>query len=449
MVEFRGVASDDIAAAHALEAASFPTDEAATLAQLEQRLADAGTYFLGAYVDGALVGFVNGTLSPERAVTTEALLAHDPDGSFLCIHSVVVAASHRRQGLASQMLRAYIARVVDAQPHVQALLLVAKPALVQLYVAVGFRVTRLSPVVHGRDAWLELVFDTATARRVGVVQVDAFARRPFEGNPAAVVVLTPQQFDAPGAAHWMQLVALERNLSETAFVTPIAAADFRLRWFKPAKEVDICGHATLAAAHALYEDGHCAESSPIRFHTRSGVLTTRRVLLADGSRGIEMDFPTSHHLTRDDAWRRATTAALLQAFMLAPSDLVAVEQYGTDVICHVAPAAFATVTTPNFTHLLPLECRATILTCEAPQNSGYDFYSRFFGPRSGVNEDPVTGSAHCALAPYWSHVGGGRQLSFCGRQRSARGGDVDVRLAGDRVFIVGTALFTLRGTLIH
>ncbi|OQR85216.1 hypothetical protein ACHHYP_12084 [Achlya hypogyna] len=278
MVEFREVASDDVAAAHALEAASFPTDEAATIAQLEQRLADAGAYFLGAYVDGAIVGFANGTLLPERAVTTEALLAHDPDGSFLCIHSVVVAASHRRQGFASQMLRAYIARVVDAQlsctnmialAHVQALLLVAKPALVQLYVAVGFRVTRLSPVVHGRDAWLELIFDSTPARRVGVAQVDAFARRPFEGNPAAVVVLTPQQFDAPGAAHWMQLVALERNLSETAFVTPIAAAEFRLRWFKPAKEVDICGHATLAAAHTLYEDGHCAESSPIRFYTRS------------------------------------------------------------------------------------------------------------------------------------------------------------------------------------
>ncbi|KDO15898.1 hypothetical protein SPRG_18564 [Saprolegnia parasitica CBS 223.65] len=246
----------------------------------------------------------------------------------------------------------------------------------------------------------------------------------------------------------MQQVALERNLSETAFVSPRDASpnDYNLRWFKPAKEVDICGHATLAAAYTLYVDGHCAKDASIRFHTKSGVLTTRYVTQPDGVAGIEMDFPTMHRVPRDEAWRAATSSTLVAALSIGIHDVIAIEQYGTDIICHVTPTAFAKMT-PNFRLLLVLDCRATIVTCAAHHvDSGYDFYSRFFGPRSGVHEDPVTGSAHCALAPYWSTLL--PQTSFRGRQESARGGDVSARLAGDRVFLFGTAVLTLRGTLL-
>ncbi|EQC30025.1 hypothetical protein SDRG_12305 [Saprolegnia diclina VS20] len=445
---FRLVEVGDAEAAHAIEAASYPVDEAASLAQIQARLADASGFFFGAYAsDGALVGFVNGTLAAERELTAASLSTHDPSGRFLCIYSVVVEAAHRCDGLGAALLRAYLAHVQQHHPYVDAIVLLAKPALVQWYVRCGFAVTRLSPVVHGQDTWLELVFDCVAAQAIDVVQVDAFARKAFEGNPAAVVVLTPTQFFAPGAATWMQQVALERNLSETAFVAPHGASlmDFHLRWFKPAKEVVICGHATLAAAYTLYVDGHCAKDAPIRFHTKSGVLTTRYVTQPDGIAGIEMDFPTMHFVARDEAWHVATSSTLVAALGVAVHDVVAIEQYGTDIICHVIPTAFADMT-PNFSLLLALECRATIVTCAAPVDSGYDFYSRFFGPRSGVHEDPVTGSAHCALAPYWATLL--PQASFRGRQKSARGGDVSARVAGDRVFLFGTAVLTLRGTLL-
>ncbi|KDO30777.1 hypothetical protein SPRG_04678 [Saprolegnia parasitica CBS 223.65] len=447
---FRPLTPAEAEAAHAIEAASYPADEAASLDQIRKRIQEAGDYFVGAYNDAAtLVGFVNGTLTAHRELEEETMSRHDPLGRYLCIHSVVTDPSIRRQGLATKLLKAYVRRVVD-----EAILLIAKPYLVHFYISCGFTVTRLSPVVHGKDAWMELVLDCTVARQLDVVVVDAFATTPYEGNPAAVVVLSCRQFDAPGVENWMQQVAMERNLSETAFVAPLSEAhvgqnEYRLRWFTPGVEIDLCGHATLATAHVLYEDGHCAKTDPIRFHTRSGVLTTRYTTLEDTTTpAITMDFPESAKTEHDAAWRDATKSVLVSALRVSATDVLALEQYGPSFICQLTPAAFDAVVV-DFGLIASLMSHSVIITCKAPVGSGFDFFSRFFAPNCGVNEDPVCGSAHCALVPFWNDHLPQKQRTFVARQKSQRGGTLRLRIENGRVFITGTAVMTLRGKMLE
>ncbi|OQR91908.1 phenazine biosynthesis protein PhzF family [Achlya hypogyna] len=302
---------------------------------------------------------------------------------------------------------------------------------------------------------MELVLDCVVARQLDVVVVDAFATKAYEGNPAAVVVMSCQQFDAPGVAAWMQQVAMERNLSETAYVAPLSEAhiggnEYRLRWFTPGVEIDLCGHATLATAHTLYEDGHCNKNEPIRFHTRSGVLTTRFVTLEHGATpAIEMDFPAVPKHRHDQSWLEATTSTLIRALRVSLNDIVAIEHYGPSYICHLRPSAYDAIGQPDFGAIATLACQSVIVTCAAPATSGFDFFSRFFGPNVGVNEDPVTGSAHCALVPYWHNYLEAKTREFRARQTSARGGVLSLRLTPEgRVFLTGSAVVTLRGKMI-
>lgn len=258
-------------------------------------------------------------------------------------------------------------------------------------------------------------------------QVDAFAERPFEGNPAGVVLL-----DAPRPDAWMQAVAAEMNLAETSFLLP-AGDGWSLRWFTPTVEVDLCGHATLAAAHVLWSTGAAPAGRPLAFETRSGRLGARR----DGTL-IELDFPA----TPPDAATADDVAAVREATGLAPRwigrsrfDLVARLAHADDI------AAFV----PDFARIARLAARGLILT--APGDDGrHHFVSRFFGPQSGVPEDPVTGSAHCALAPYWGAEFD--RTEMLGRQCSLRGGTVRVRLDGDRVRLAGGAVTTIEGRLL-
>jgi PhzF family phenazine biosynthesis protein len=258
-----------------------------------------------------------------------------------------------------------------------------------------------------------------------IVQVDAFTNIPFTGNPAAVCVL-PE----PREERWMQNVAREMNLSETAFL--LRQTDgFNLRWFTPAVEVDLCGHATLASAHILWESGHLKQNEQARFHTRSGLLTAERQ-----GEWIELNFPA----TREEPAE-------------APSDLL--QALGTtatyigknrfDYLVEVASEDAVRNITPNFSLLATVPARGLIVTSRAT-SPGYDFVSRFFGPQVGVNEDPVTGSAHCCLAPYWSKKLGKDEM--VGYQASARGGIVRVRVSGDRVYLGGQAVTVLRGELV-
>lgn len=259
-----------------------------------------------------------------------------------------------------------------------------------------------------------------------IVQVDSFTDRPFAGNPAAVCVLA-------GAAdeRWMKDVAREMNLSETAFLHR-EGEDWRLRWFTPAAEVDLCGHATLAAAHVLWEDAHLEPDARASFQTRSGLLTAVR-------RGewIELDFPATVPAPA------AAPAGLLQALGLERA--VAVGRSRFDFLVELEDAAQVRALRPDFGALARVDARGVIVTA-AGDVPGADFVSRFFGPAVGVDEDPVTGSAHCCLAPYWSAKLGRAEL--VGYQASARGGSVRVALRGERVLLGGQAVTVLRGELL-
>jgi PhzF family phenazine biosynthesis protein len=258
--------------------------------------------------------------------------------------------------------------------------------------------------------------------------VDAFTDRPFAGNPAAVCVLT--EVADPG---WMQRVAMELNLSETAFPRPLdddTGADYELRWFTPAVEVALCGHATLASAHVLYETGAVPPGRPIRFRTlRSGVLTVRR----DDGR-LAMDLPACPPEKIDPP------AGLAEALGAVPTWTGRNAQ--ADVLAVVQDAETVRTLVPDLSALAAIGGRGV---CVTAADTGYDFVSRFFGPAVGVPEDPVTGSAHCMLAPFWGERLGRTQMRAY--QASARGGDVDVAVRGDRVILTGAAVTVIEGTL--
>jgi PhzF family phenazine biosynthesis protein len=256
-------------------------------------------------------------------------------------------------------------------------------------------------------------------------QVDAFTDRPFAGNPAAVCLLPHEAEPA-----WMQAVAAEMNLSETAFLTP-RGASFGLRWFTPKVEVDLCGHATLASAHTLWEAGVLEERQEAVFSTKSGKLTVRRL----PDRWMEMDFPL---LPAEPA---PPPAGLLEALGVTAEH---VGRSRFDYLVEVADAGLVRDAAPDFARLAKVDCRGVILTAPADE-AGTDFVSRFFAPSVGVNEDPVTGSAHCVLAAHWGRKLGKDRLEA--RQVSARGGRLRLALAGDRAKIAGQAVTVLRGEL--
>lgn len=258
-----------------------------------------------------------------------------------------------------------------------------------------------------------------------IVQVDAFTARAFAGNPAAVCLLP-----APAPADWMQSVAAEMNLAETAFLVRHGDA-FALRWFTPAAEVPLCGHATLASAHVLWQDGHLAPSEEARFDTLSGRLTARRA-----GDWIEMDFPAEPPVADPEppGLRDALGVSAVWAGHSPRLDYRLVE---------VVDEAAVRRTAPDF-RALARAARGVIVTARASSEEA-DFVSRFFAPALGVDEDPVTGSAHCVLAPFWAGRLGKHELT--GYQASARGGVVRVRVAGERVILAGQAVTVMQGEL--
>ncbi len=247
--------------------------------------------------------------------------------------------------------------------------------------------------------------------------VDAFTGRPFSGNPAAVCLLPGPREDS-----WMRLLAREMNLSETAFVHPVDGG-FSLRWWTPRVEVQLCGHATLAAACVLWEAGLLAPSEAARFQTLSGWLTCRQ----EGD-WIAMDFPARPALPCE------TPAGLAEAL---GCEVVAAGCNGMDYLVEVRDAPTLRGLAPDFEALSKLPVRGVIVT-SLSDSAEWDFVSRFFAPAVGVNEDPVTGSAHCALGPYWASRLG--KAEFTAHQASERGGVVNLRLEGERVWLRGQAV---------
>jgi predicted PhzF superfamily epimerase YddE/YHI9 len=260
---------------------------------------------------------------------------------------------------------------------------------------------------------------------VRIFVVDAFTDRAFSGNPAGVVLL-----DAPAEPGWMQCVAAEMRHAETAFVVVgDDRGELGLRWFTPAVEVDLCGHATLASAAAL---SHIGRRGPFRFATRSGTLTAQPT-----DSGFALDFPAK------PVTPRPAPVGLTEALQVKA---LGVHGNGMDLLVEVADAATVRGLQPDIAALAEVECRGVIVTAAADTDADHDFVSRFFAPRVGVDEDPVTGSAHCALAPFWAQRLGCDRLT--GVQLSPRGGRVNVQIAGERVGLNGSAVVVLAGDLL-
>ena len=227
----------------------------------------------------------------------------------------------------------------------------------------------------------------------------------------------------------MQSIAAEMNLSETAFVVPLKAG-FRLRWFTPTVEVDLCGHATLAAAHVLWSEKIIPKASGLQFQTKSGLLTARRQ-----KDRLELDFPSRL------AQKSRVVPGLERALGVKPRAVVKVAD---DLLVEVASESVVRKLKPDLALLSKIKVRGTIVTAKA--KAKYDFVSRFFAPRVGVPEDPVTGSAHCGLAPYWADKLGRTKMR--GYQASERGGEVEVEVVDDRVLLRGRAVTVVRGQLV-
>jgi len=255
--------------------------------------------------------------------------------------------------------------------------------------------------------------------------VDAFTDRPFSGNPAGICLP-----DADRDHLWMQAVAAEMNQAETAFLRPRSDGDWDLRWFTPTVEVDLCGHATLASAHVLWESGRMPAGQPVRFHTRSGVLTCT----AAGGQ-IEMDFPAEP--------ATPIQAPAQEAFALGAAPTF-VGRNRMDMLVVLDSAETLRQLAPDMGLVVKIKARGVIVTARSDR-PGADFVSRFFAPQSGVAEDPVTGSAHCCLGPYWRDVLGKDEL--IGYQASKRGGTVAVRCVGNRVILGGTAVTVVEGVV--
>ncbi|TWT83778.1 putative isomerase YddE [Planctomycetes bacterium CA13] len=265
---------------------------------------------------------------------------------------------------------------------------------------------------------------------VPIWQIDAFTDRPFTGNPAAVCILDEFPHD-----QWMQNVAAEMNLAETAFVVPTADDDkFRLRWFTPTTEVDLCGHATLAAAHALIEQGHVEQGRAIRFETQSGELTCQK----QGNQ-LTLDFPATPIV---ETVAPSMTSEVCEALGLQRA-LVMRSKF--DIVTIVDEAKIVRQVAPDFQRLIKINTRGVIVTSPS-DHAEADFLSRFFAPRCGINEDPVTGSSHCCLALYWADRFG--RTNLVGHQVSPRGGTVRCQVAGDRVKLAGSAITVLAGHLL-
>ncbi len=255
--------------------------------------------------------------------------------------------------------------------------------------------------------------------------VDAFTNRPFAGNPAAVVPLETWRDDA-----WLQNVAMEMNLSETAFLVANPRG-YDLRWFTPKVEVDLCGHATLASAAVLSHLGKLADGSAVSFSTRSGVLTAGR----NGER-YALDFPVTA------AEPAVAPAGLIESLHIEPKHI---GRNRFDYLVELESESVVRSVAPDFKQLAKVTCRGVIVTARS-DDPQFDFVSRFFAPAAGIDEDPVTGSAHCSLADYW-----GRRLGktkMIGYQASQRGGIVHVELRGNRVILGGDAVIFAAGTLM-
>ena len=460
-VTFRPATPEDIPLCLEIEERSYPSDEAASLSSLVYRQEYAPDFFRCAIVEGKVVGFVCATRC--AAFDHESMSTHNAEGPLLAIHSVVVQEEFRRQGVATKMLRDYIATVEAMQDGgVETMVLMAKNHLLGFYVKAGFAVLRLSDIVHGQEPWFHLERSVVKNKLLNCWTVDSFAETAGQGNPAGVVLL-PKEIDD---REWMETVAKEYNLSETAFIWPLEGSSehevrYRIRFFTPdGTEVDLCGHATLAAAAVLF--GRLENSvKTVVFSANKDDLRVQTLPQKDNGKAknaqrslLSMEFPRKE--LNEVTAKEGIVAMMQSAFPNLDHDTldenmlyVGLDEDGGDLLIELTPEVFDKLgyTKIQFDAFVSYEGYSRgIMVCAVSQDSSYDFVSRFFGPKAGINEDPVTGSAHCTLAPYFgAKLGKDRVV---GRQTSQRGGTVECTVQGESVTIVGSAVATMRGQLL-
>lgn len=384
-VELLPTVDSDLPSIIALESASYPAEEAASAASLQYRLSKAGEYFRSMWLDSELVGFICGTRCSE--FTAASMSTHEPSGECLALHSVVVRPELRRQGFGVRAVRAYVdimLKRAESDATLSCIKLIAKAGLLRFYRKANFEIVGASTIQHGHDLWFECVKDL---RQIDMVQVDAFSACLFAGNPAAVL-FTTRWNDEP----WMQKVAMENNLAETAFVDRLDSSNscFAIRWFTPVQEVDLCGHATLAAAKALYATGRADPSEPIRLKTRAaGDLVVSRQTVGS-EEWLELDFPTGHLTPRE-----SPLPGVCEALCIDSADLLYCGDGPAtvpDVVVEISPVAFASLKVDQ-AKLAQLDMKRGLVVTSRPlepDSSPYAFCSRFFAPRCGIPEDPAS-----------------------------------------------------------
>eukprot|EP00522_Entomoneis_paludosa_P006284 CAMPEP_0172446742 /NCGR_PEP_ID=MMETSP1065-20121228/6273_1 /TAXON_ID=265537 /ORGANISM="Amphiprora paludosa, Strain CCMP125" /LENGTH=532 /DNA_ID=CAMNT_0013197931 /DNA_START=293 /DNA_END=1891 /DNA_ORIENTATION=+ len=485
-LSFREVGPTDLPACVALEKASYPEDEAASKSTLQYRQHQAATFFRCAILTGedgdededTVVGFICAT----RCISFkhESMTTHVAGGPLLAIHSVVVREEYRRRGIATAMLKEYIRHVQDFNRKadrkknwsspVQSIVLMAKANLLTFYIHTGFRVNRLSPILHGNDRWYELQQEIPIPRNHRCWVVDAFAD-PYQrgtGNPAAIVLMHEDtNTETKSTKAWMQTTAQEFNLSETAFIwrrrkdaegeeikIP-GEQHYNIRYFTPSIEVPLCGHATLGSAAVLYQHTGAPSTDKIVFHATEDILeATLRPSnhFWRGQRNITISFPSkpATELSKESD-RSSVLSTLAETFSIEEDEVfwMGLSDIG-DLLVEIKTERFEALGYKGFRYDALLECdvytRGVILCCRRPTsedtNGGdapaqppqqqdqkdsskekVDFYSRFFAPKAGIDEDPVTGSAHCVLAPYFCSLLD--KETVIGHQQSNRGGFVE------------------------
>lgn len=453
-LQFAPCEPSDVESCFSIEEASYPPDEAASLSQLKYRQSQAQPFFRvcrrqqGGGCDDMVLGFVCGTLC--RRMTEESMSTHDPQGNLLAIHSVVVEASHRRKGVATAMLQDYLDTIRTDHPHLHKVVLLAKAYLLPFYVSAGFTVVRPSPIVHGQEQWFDLEMDLGLSYSI----MDAFVvnQQAGSGNPAAIVVL-PRDYSADDA--WLQRVAREFNLSETAFLWPTSKEPefpaYRIRYFSPQCEVDLCGHATLVATAAL------GRAEEVTFTANHGIELCAQYDLTNGS--VTMKFPSQPVTPLTDAKAiQSVHIALQESMKLQPDqDIVylGIASGLGDLFVHITEEAMdrlgSTLNTDLLTTCSNIYQRGVIICCDRVREGVVA--SRFFAPLAGIAEDPVTGSAHCALVPYFcarrNAEGKESVTRITARQESPRGGAIDCTLEedGNIVALTGQVLLTMEGRL--
>jgi predicted PhzF superfamily epimerase YddE/YHI9/GNAT superfamily N-acetyltransferase len=416
-----------------IEIESYPEDEAASWESFRYRLEYAGEFFYAIQVAESYdpIGLICGTLSLDSHLEEESMRKHEISGWNLCIHSVAVDKSFRRNGIASKAMKQYIEILANNHSNVKQITLICKPRLLSFYKKCSFSVVGLSSVVHGTESWIEMNLDLQEFRKTKFVQIDAFASRVFQGNPAAVFV-------KHGSSEWMQQVAQELNLTGVAFVD---ISDLQLplplRWFSATAELELCGHATLAAAFFLYEEGFFDQSSEIHFSSKSGALVSS---YDPSTKNIVLDFPALPVISSELG---TLSGCLEKALTVKSEDLIFAGMSQFDLLVQVTPEAFSRII-PSIQRIRSLPGRGLIVTCDS-EDSTHDFVSRFFAPNCGIDEDPTTGSAHCVLSPFWSERKAKSRL--IGFQASSRSGIVHVQFdaINSRVKLGGRAVYAFRG----